>query len=123
MEKVNKYRVIDERHPNFGKKIKAIPNDRLQYVDVKTGETYELEQVTIIPDAHAVYGGIHGKHFGVFLFGREYWQFHSFQLGASIDAITPKDGDKYLDIELRVACFGVGIRFVKLTNFDTKCKD
>lgn len=122
MEKVNKYRVVDERHPNFGKKIKAILNDRWQYVDIKTGETYEMDQLTKIPDAHAVYCGIHRKRFGVFLFAREYWRFHSFQLGVSIDAITPKTGDKYLDIECRIACFGVGIRFV-IINRERLCKD
>ena len=114
---------MEERDPNVGKKIKAIPNDRLQYVDVKTGETYESEQVISIPDVHAVCGGIQGKHFGVFLLARAFWPFYSFQFGVSIDAITRKDGDKCLDIELRVACFGVGIRFMKLANFDTKCKD
>lgn len=112
MAKANKYRVTDTQHPNYGKKIKAIPNDCLQYVDVKTGDVYEMEQVTLIPDSHAAYIDIHGKHFGVFLFGREYWQYHSFQFGVSIDAITPKDSDKYLDIECRIACFGIGIRFV-----------
>lgn len=122
MEKVNKYRVVDERHPNFGKKIKAILNDRWQYVDIKTGETYEMDQLKKIPDAHSVYGGIHGKYFGVFLFAREYWRFHSFQLGVSIDAIRPKTGDKYLDIECRIACFGVGIRFV-IINRERLCTE
>lgn len=114
--KVNKYRVIDENHKNFGKKIKAVPNGLLQYVDVKTGETYDIKQVAVIPDAHAVYGGIRGNHFGVFLFAREYWQYRSFQFGISFDAIGAKGGDKYFDIELRIACFGVGIRFVSLNN-------
>lgn len=114
MAKANKYRIIDDAHPKYGKKIKAIPNDRLQYIDIKTGDIYEMEQLEYLPDYHAGYIGIHGKRFGVFLFGREYWQYHSFQFGLSIDAITPKDNDKYLDIEIRLFFIGFGIRFVAI---------
>lgn len=69
---------------------------------------------------HAIYLGIHGKRYGAFLFAREYWQYHSLQFGISIDAIMAKGNDKYIDVELRIVCFAIGIRFVKLAKFDTK---
>lgn len=123
MAKEKKYRVVDESHPKFGKKIKAIPNDLFQFVDVKSGEVYEQEQLMYIPDAHALYFGVHIKRVGFFIFAREYWRYRSYQFGLSVDVIAPKDGNNYLDFELRVAFLGIGIRFVKLANFETKCEE
>lgn len=110
--KPNRYRVIDYKNKNYGKRIKAIPCEDvpLSYVDIETGEIYGIAQLQSIPDRHAAYLGIHAGRVGVFLFGREYWQYKSFQFGISFDWI---DGtDRYFDIELRFVCFGIGIRFV-----------
>lgn len=67
-------------------------------------------------DKHAVYCGLHIGRFGTFLFAREYIKYHSYQFGICVDFIN--SGDAYLDVEIRIACFGIGIRFVwqKLAN-------
>lgn len=112
MRKANKYRVIDGQHANYGKIIKARP-DGLQYVDIETGERYEAGQVEFVPQGHSGYIGIENRRFGVFLFAREYFQLQTFQIGISIDLITPGESDNYLDFELRIACFGIGLRLIK----------
>lgn len=111
-----KYKVVDKRHINYGKIIKAIPDDNLVFTDIKTGETYDIGQLSQVPEKHAVYGGLHIGRFGLFLFGREYFKYHSFQFGVSFDLIH--SGDVYFDIEARIACFGFGIRFVWLEKLD-----
>lgn len=63
-------------------------------------------------EKHSIYSGFHFMRFGFFLFAREYIKFNSYQFGLAIDWI--KYDDAYLDIEFRLACFGVGIRFVLL---------
>lgn len=37
---------------------------------------------------HTVQTGIHVGRVGVYVYAREYWQYHSWQFGVSIDAIT-----------------------------------
>lgn len=61
-------------------------------------------------DKHAVQTGIHVWRVGVYVYAREYWQYNSWQFGVSIDAINGYD--RYLDVELKAFCFGVGIRFI-----------
>lgn len=39
-------------------------------------------------DKHTVQTGIHVGRVGVYVYAREYWQYHSWQFGVSIDAIT-----------------------------------
>lgn len=113
METVNKYKVVDKSHAKYGKIVKCTPNDNLEYVDVETGEVYTLEQVTVMPEKHAVYWGFILWRFGMYFFAREYMKYHSYQLGLSADWI--KHDDAYLDLEIRVACFGAGIRFMWLS--------
>ena len=114
MEIVSKYKVVSTVNPNFGKTIKAVPDTMGLYTDVKTGEQDADFELREIPEKHAVYGGFHIGRFGLFLFGREYIKYHSYQFGVGIDFIN--SGDMYLDIEARVACFGIGIRFVWIKN-------
>lgn len=111
MRKANKYRVVDGQHPNNGKIIKARP-DGLQYVDIETGERYEAGQVEFVPQGHSGFAGIENRRFGIFLYVREYLQLQTFQLGLSFDVITPRDSDNFLDFEIRIAFFGIGIRLV-----------
>ena len=114
MESVKKYKVISTGNANYGKTIKAIPDTMELYTDVRTGEQYSKSELREIPEKHAVYGGLYFGRFGLFLFGREYIKYHSYQFGVGIDFIN--SGDAYLDIEARVACFGIGIRFVWIKN-------
>lgn len=111
---VKRYKIINPKSPNFGKKIKAVKDAPYWYIDVKTGAQYEASELREIPEKHAVYGGLHIGRFGLFLFGREYIKYHSYQFGVCIDFIN--FGDTYLDIEARVACFGIGLRFVWIKN-------
>lgn len=112
MEKVRKYKVINPKSPHFGKTIKAIPNGQYWYIDVKTGCQYEECELREIPEKHAAYFGIHIFRFGIFLFVREYIKYHSYQFGCGVDYI---DGtDRYIDFEIRVLCFGVGLRLTIL---------
>lgn len=116
MEKASKYKVIATGHANFGKTIKAIPDNITMglFTDVKTGEQYTEFELRKIPEKHAVYGGLHIGRFGLFLFARDYVKYHSYQFGVGVDFIN--SADTYLDIEARVACFGIGIRFVWIKN-------
>ena len=52
-------------------------------------------------DKHTVQTGIHA---------REYWQYHSWQFGVSIDAINGYH--RYVDIEAKILFVGIGIRFI-----------
>lgn len=47
---------------------------------------------------------------GVYVYAREYWQYHSWQFGVSIDAINGYD--RYVDIEAKILFVGIGIRFI-----------
>lgn len=108
----NKYRITDESHPRYGEKFRGIPTTELSVIDVKTKEFFDMSQVEKIGDAHAVYGGMYIGRLGVFLFAREYTQYHTLQFGLAVDHI--KHDDAYLDIELKIAVAGVGIRFTWL---------
>lgn len=113
MKKADRYTIINPQDISFGDKIKAIPDTfgGFMAVDMRhCGRHYEKEDLRPIPEKHAVYFGIHIFRFGIFLFGREYIKYHSYQFGCGIDFIN--SGDAYLDIEARIACFGAGIRFV-----------
>lgn len=39
-------------------------------------------------DKHTVQTGIHVGRVGVYVYAREYWQYHSWQFGVSIDAVN-----------------------------------
>lgn len=60
-------------------------------------------------DKHAVQTGIHVGRVGVYVYAREYWQYHSWQLGVSIDAIND---DRYVDIEVKILFVSIGILFI-----------
>lgn len=51
-------------------------------------------------DKHTVQTGIHVGRLGVYVYAREYWQYHSWQFGVSIDAINGYD--RYVDIEAKI---------------------
>lgn len=61
-------------------------------------------------DKHTVQTGIHVGRVGVYVYAREYWQYHSWQFGVSIDAINSYD--RYVDIEAKILFFGIGILFI-----------
>lgn len=61
-------------------------------------------------DKHTVQTGIHVGRVGVYVYAREYWQYHSLQFGVSIDAINGYD--RYVDIEAKILFVGIGIRFI-----------
>lgn len=61
-------------------------------------------------DKHTVQIGGHVGQVGVYLYAREYWKYKSWQFGISIDAVNGYD--RYVDVELKILCFGVGIRFI-----------
>ena len=111
-KKANKYWVIDESHPHYGYLITCVQNEHSELVDVKTGDVYKQEQLRIKPESHAVYGGFSIGRLGLFVFARDYSEYHSYQFGVCVDCV--KHDDAYCDIECRFACFGVGVRFVWL---------
>lgn len=61
-------------------------------------------------DKHTLQTGIHVGRVGVYVYAREYWQYHSWQFGVSIDAINGYD--LYVDIEAKILFIGIGIRFI-----------
>lgn len=61
-------------------------------------------------DKHTVQTGIHVGRVGVYVYAREYWQYHSWQFGVSIDAINGYD--RNVDIEAKILFVGIGIRFI-----------
>ena len=61
-------------------------------------------------DKHTVQTGIHVGRVGVYVYAREYLQYHSWQFGVSIDAINGYD--RYVDIEAKILFVGIGIRFI-----------
>lgn len=61
-------------------------------------------------DNHTAQIGAHAGRVGVYLYAREYWKYKSFQFGVSVDAVNGYD--RYVDVELKILCFGVGIRFI-----------
>lgn len=107
---MTKYRITDTSHPRCGKKFRGFPTTEMTVVDSKTGDIFEQSQVEQVGDAHAAYIGFHIGRVGVFLFAREYVKYHTLQFGLAIDAV--KYDDAYLDIELRIAVVGIGVRFV-----------
>lgn len=61
-------------------------------------------------DKHTVQTDIHVGRVGVYVYAREYWKYHSWQFGVSIDAINGYD--RYVDIEAKILFVGIGIRFI-----------
>ncbi|WAX05457.1 hypothetical protein AS73P1_00037 [Alistipes phage AS73P1] len=61
-------------------------------------------------DKHTAQIGGHVGRVGVYLYAREYIRYHSWQFGVSVDAVNGYD--RYVDVELKILCFGVGIRFI-----------
>ena len=61
-------------------------------------------------DKHTLQTGIHVGRVGVYVYAGEYWQYHSWQFGISIDAINGYD--RYVDIEAKILFIGIGIRFI-----------
>lgn len=61
---------------------------------------------------HSAVLGIGLGRFNLFLYAREFVRFHIWEFGISFDAV--KGIDRYLDIEARMFCFGIGVRFVWL---------
>lgn len=61
-------------------------------------------------DKHTVQTGIHVGRVGVYVYAREYWQYHSWLFGVSIDTINGYD--RYVDIEAKILFVGIGIRFI-----------
>lgn len=61
-------------------------------------------------DKHTGQTGIHVGWVGVYVYAREYWQYHNWQFGVSIDAINGYD--RYVDIEAKILFVGIGIRFI-----------
>ena len=112
-----KYKVIDPKCDTFGKTIKVVADDALVYTDVKTGKTYDIGQLRRIPEKHAIYFGLSGSRFGVFLFGREYLKYKSYQFGVGLDLID-SGGDRYVDVEVRLAFVGFGVRFAWIQKID-----
>lgn len=64
--------------------------------------------------------GFHIWRVGLYLFAREYLKYNSWFIvpGVSIDLVNGYD--RYLDVELKLLCFGVGIRFIWLKNWRFK---
>ncbi len=96
-----------------GKVVKVKSIGQLRYKNVKTGKVYDIGELEIMPEKHSIAWGFHIKRFGVYFFAREYWEYKSFQFGISFDVLNGKD--KALDIELKFACVGIGVRFIILT--------
>lgn len=65
---------------------------------------------TMSKDKHTVQTGIHVGRVGVCVYAREYWQYHSWQFGVSVDAINGYD--RYVDIEAKILFVGIGLRFI-----------
>lgn len=61
-------------------------------------------------DKHTAQIGAHVRRVGVYLYAREYWKYKSWQFGVSFDAVNGYN--RYVDVELKILCFGVGIRFI-----------
>lgn len=61
-------------------------------------------------DVHTAQIGFHIGRVGVYVYAREYWQYHSWQFGVSIDAIN--GCYRYVDIEVKILFVGIGIRFI-----------
>jgi hypothetical protein len=61
-------------------------------------------------DKHTAQIGGHVGRVGVYLYAREYIRYHSWQFGVSVDAVNGYN--RYVDVELKILCFGVGIRFI-----------
>lgn len=66
---------------------------------------------------HDIQIGFHFWKVGIYLFCREYLKYNSWFIipGVSIDGINGYD--RYLDVELKLLCFGVGVRFIWLKNW------
>lgn len=80
------------------------------YRDVQTGTEYCQHELHIIPPRHDVQLRCHIGRLGFALYAREYIKYHSWQFGLTIDAVNGYD--RYVDVELRAFCFGIGIRFI-----------
>lgn len=61
-------------------------------------------------DKHTAQIGAHVGRVGVYLYAREYWKYKSWQFGVSVDAVNGYD--RYVDVEMKILFFGVGIRFI-----------
>lgn len=94
-----------------GKVIKAVNVAHGTYEDIKTGQRYMFDKIKHLGERrHMVQIGFHIWRIGLYLFAREYMKYNQYYIipGVSVDAVT----DRYVDVELKILCFGVGIRFI-----------
>ena len=64
-------------------------------------------------DKHTVQTGIHVGRVGVYVYAREYWQYHSWQFGVSIDAINGTTVMLILRRKYRLSALAYGLYGLK----------
>lgn len=86
----------------------------------ENGTAYLEAELEFKERRHDVRVGFHIWRVGLYLFAREYLKYNSWFIvpGVSIDVVNGYD--RYLDVELKLLCFGVGIRFIWLKNWRFK---
>ena len=90
-----------------GKMVKAKAIGDLRFKD-KSGMVYDLSDLEYIKRNHVAASTIRIGSVSITAFARDFWKYRSFVLGINVDVI----GDiKACDIELKIACFGIGLRF------------
>lgn len=102
---------------NTGEKIKVIYDSG--FWRDERGIVYFDTEITFI-EKHDISLGLHLLRLGIFLYAREYIKYNSWFIipGITIDIVN--GFDYYIDIEVKILCFGFGIRFIWIKNWRFK---
>lgn len=62
------------------------------------------------------YTGFHVSRFGLYFFGRNAWKYRQFYVVPGVAVEMVRGRDYYIDVEIKLLCFGFGVRFIWLKN-------
>lgn len=63
---------------------------------------------------------LHFGRLGLSLYGRSFWQYRQFFLLPTVTAEYGKGYDVHVDLEIKLLCFGIGVRFIYLNELKIK---
>jgi hypothetical protein len=96
-----------------GKRIKVKLIAHGVFENIKTGEKIWSDDIkTLPPRRHMWQIGLSIWRVGVFVFAREYAKYNTYYVVPGVVLSAVNGYDRYFDLELKVLCFGIGIRFI-----------
>lgn len=96
-----------------GQTVKVRALGKMTFEDVKTGDVYDIGQLEMLPDKHQWTTGFNVGRYGFYLFWRDYFKYKTYGIGVNCDII--RGTDRATDMEIRLVCYGAGVRIIKLS--------